>query len=195
MLKHCFPLILALSLVANGEPVDERVSTIRGWYSEIQAAEADGGHLIKFESGKDAFMGTAQVREFNGALASVHVSYSDGDHGGADEYYYFKHGELFFVFEVISSWKFDPDKGTPDQPATLDTRVENRFYYDHRRCVRQLTRSATASDAAKLVKLTATTDNQIVKPGDHAAELQKRGDRLLKASSAADILAIYGISD
>ncbi|WP_193214989.1 hypothetical protein [Luteolibacter marinus] len=182
-------LLLALIGSLHAAPA-ERVKEIRGWYQTIQEATAKKERTIKFED--EPLSGTLTVREFDSGFAAVTLSFG-AEHGEGDDHYYFKDGELFFVFSVHTLWQFAPrpgDDGT--NPTTVDTRSETRLYYEDGKCIRKLTKSASSEDRdslpAKVGKMEST--EEALKESDEVHA--KRGALLLKATDAGEVLKAFG---
>ena len=186
-------LLLASALVATSftqAGPAERVTEIRGWYDAIQKAKPTAERKIEFESDSEPLSGDCTIRDYDGGWQAITLSYTAGDHGGADEHFYFKDGTLFFVYVVSSSWQF-AEGSTDDKPKTKDTRTEDRYYYDGATSIRRLTRSATAEDAEKLPAAVAKLEQKQADPGEEAKELQARAARLRTAKKAADVLKAF----
>ena len=179
----------------HAEP-EQRVQEVRGWYQKIEESTAIKQLEVKFEAENDPLFGNLTVREYADGLSAVTLSYVAGAHGGTDEYFYFKDGELFFVFEVDQSWRFSGGAdASGEHAATIDTRIENRYYYDAGKCIRRLSRSAKAADAMKLPAMIAKVNSKQVEPGESASVLLKRAPMLLAAKNAKDVLASFGLED
>lgn len=182
-------VLLPLLLITAAHAQEERVAEIRKWYQSVQDGKAANERKIAFEADGEPFSGDLVTREFKGGLKSVTVSYVAGDHGGSEEHYYFKDGELFFAFVVQSSWRFAG--GTEENPETEDTRKEIRYYFDGDACIRQLERSATDKNADKLAAAVAKLEQKKVEPGDDAETIRNRGIKLLAAKDAAAVMAAF----
>ena len=190
-MKRHLPILafLALATVAFAGP-DERVADIRKWYETVQKAKPTAERKIEFEAESQPMSGDIIVRDFDGGWKTVVVS-AGGEHAGLDEHLYFKDGVLFFAYVVNHYWRFHPDS-TDEEPKTLDTRTEGRYYYDGKSCVRRLTRSAT-DDAQKVDAVVAKLDQKQVETGDEAKALVERAGRLLVAKTGADVLAAFDV--
>lgn len=186
-------LLLATALVTTSltqAGPAERMTEIRGWYDTLQKAKPTAERKIEFESESDPLSGDCTIRDYDGGWQAITLSYAAGDHGGADEHFYFKNGTLFFAYVVSSSWQF-AEGSTDDKPQTKDTRTEDRYYYDGATCVRRLTRNATAEDAEKLPATVAKLEQKQADPGEEAKELQTRAAGLRDAKDAAAILKTF----
>ena len=190
-MKWHLPILafLALATVAIASP-DERVADIRKWYETVQKAKSTAERKIEFEAESQPMSGDITVRDFDGGWKTVVVS-AGGEHAGADEHLYFKDGALFFAYVVNHYWRFHPDS-TDEKPKTLDTRTEDRYYYDGKSCVRRLTRSATG-DADKVDAVVTKLEQKQIEPGDEAKALLERAGKLLVAKTGADVLAAFDV--
>jgi len=174
--------------VVSASP-EERVREIRGWYAEIQNSKAESEVEREFSDGEEFLTGTRTVRKYPGKLTAMTVSWGAGDHGWAEEHYYFRNGELFFAYHVLGSWSF-VEGGTPEKPLTEDTRRELRCYFDGANCIRVLTRSAKARDASTLEKKIASVEQKSLEVDAEARSLPARAGKLLNATTDAAICAV-----
>ncbi len=183
-------IALAAAVSLASADVEDRVSQIRKWYAAIDEGQPVSMKTYELEVADDLFTGKATVRHYADGLASVTVDYTAGDHGGGTDHYYFRNGDLFFVYEVTDSWQFAPG-GTTEDPKTIDTRTERRFYYDAGSCVRQLERTVTGPEGDKLAVRLSEMEQQEVEPDGSATMHGDRAKALLNAESAGEITAIY----
>ncbi|MEK7949611.1 hypothetical protein [Luteolibacter soli] len=190
-MKGCLTFLVVLGLAATAfAGPDERVAEIRKWYDTVQKSKAATERKIAFEAESEPMSGDLTVRDFDGGWQTLVVSYG-GEHVGIDEQYYFKDGALFFVYVVTSYWRFHPDS-TDEKPKTVDTRTEDRYYFDGKTCVRRLTRSAT-DDAEKVPAVVAKLEQKRIEPGKEGETHRERAGKLLGAKAAADVLAAFGV--
>jgi hypothetical protein len=190
VIRLLFPLVLAgISASAHAGP-DERVAEIRGWYASIGKAKPAKERTIAFEDTDTPFSGDLVVRDYEGGLQSMVISYAAGDHSALTEHFYLKDGRLFFAYVVACTWRF-AEGSTDENPKTEDTRTEDRFYYDDAVCIRRLTRSATAVDAENLAEITAKLEPREVPPGEDAKDHLLTVEKLLKAKTGTDVLRAY----
>lgn len=178
---------LLMVQVVSANP-EEKVAEIRGWYAAIQNAKAESEVKTEFADDEEFLTGTRTVRKYAGNLTAMTVEWGAGDHGWAEEHYYFRNGELFFAYHVLSSWSF-VEGGTPEKPLTEDTRREIRYYFDGVECIRALTRSASARDASTLVKKIASVEQESIEVDADARSAPARAGKLLKATTDAAICA------
>ena len=192
-MKRCLPFLalLALTTVVFAGP-DERVAEIRKWYDTVQGAKRTAERKIAFEAEGEPLSGDVAIRDYDGGWKMVLVSYGAGDHAGIEEKFYFKDGKLFFAHIVTSYWRFHPDS-TDEKPKTIDTRTEDRYYYEDKTCVRRLTRSATSAEADKLPAIVAKLEQKQIEPGEEAKSERERAEKLLAAKTEADVLAAFEV--
>ncbi|RYD63560.1 MAG: hypothetical protein EOP83_11885, partial [Verrucomicrobiaceae bacterium] len=169
---------------------EERVAEIRKWYDIVQGSKHTAERKIAFEAEGEPLSGDVAIRDFDGGWKMVIASYGAGDHAGIEEKFYFKDGKLFFAHIVTIYWRFHPDS-TDEKPKTIDTRTEDRYYYDDQTCVRRLNRSATSDATEKLAAIVAKLEQKQVEPGDEAKTGRERAGKLLVAKTAADVLAAF----
>jgi hypothetical protein len=192
-MKGCLLLLATLGLSASviAGP-DERVAEIRKWYDTVQKAKPAAERKIAFEAESEPLNGEVTIRDFEGGWKTVSASYGAGDHAMIDEHFHFKDGKLFFAYIVTTYWRFHPES-TDEKPKTIDTRTEDRYYYDGKTCVRRVTRSATSEETGQLAAIVAKLEQKQIEPGDEAKTKLASAGKLLAAKTAADVLAAFGV--
>lgn len=179
-------LLAALALCAPvssliADDAEDRIQSIRAEYRATENAELtareisldDGGELPKL----------TKYRDLAGKIVKM-VFVSGGDHGGATDYFYFKDGELYFIYQSQSYWSFDPKGG---EGVTIDTGREQRIYYDGDRVVRHLVKEVQTGKADAVAALLAKAENQSVEDPEAATGLRNAGYRLLKVEDRASL--------
>ncbi|GAA5483244.1 hypothetical protein [Haloferula sargassicola] len=190
MIAKILCLFVASIALASAE-VEDRIAQIRKWYAAIDDGKPVSEKTLKFEQEGDPFSGTVSIRHFPDGLAAVTVDYVAGDHGGGTDHYYFRNGDVFFIYLVGQSWRF-AEGGTPDKPVTEDTRREDRYYYDEEgKCVRHLSRAATSKDPDALPTILSQKKQEDVPPDVEAEFHAGRAKPLLNAATAQEVLEIY----
>lgn len=167
------------SLIAND--TEDRIQSIRAEYHATENAKLtareisldDGGELTKL----------TKYRDQEGEVVKM-VFVSGGDHGGATDHYYFKDGELYFIYQSQSYWSFDPERG---EGATIDTGREQRIYYAGDRVLRHLVKEVKTGKADAVATLLAKAENQSVEDPEAATGLRLAGYRLLKVEDRAGL--------
>ena len=175
---------------AGAEP-EGRMAEIRKWYDAVQEGKATAERGIKFEAKDEPLSGEVTVREYGEGLKAVTLSYSAGDHGGADEHYYYREGELFFVFLEQSMWVFAGQETPEGVSITRDTLTEQRLYLEKGACFRLLRREASGTDVEKVSALLKKAAQKEVKPDDETAEVIGRGQSLLTVKTAGEVLKVF----
>lgn len=186
---HRLLFIFSFALVpptASGEEIDPVLKEIRGHYAEIEKSELRS-ETVKFESETERASGTCTLGFQGDELVKVKLSYEMGDHGGTDEYFYYRKGALIFAFAIDSSWKFG-GKALPDGGAgTIDTVVEHRAYFENGKLIRHLAKEASSADAKAIPALLEKAPNQVLKDTERAKLLQRYGNRAFQVRTTADL--------
>ena len=177
-----------LSSVWAGEK--ERVADIRKWYEAVQEGKPKSEKKVKFEAANEPLAGEVTYREYADGLKAITISYSAGDHGGAEEHYYYRKGELFFAFLEQGSWRFD-GQDSKGESSTRDTLVEQRLYLEEGKCFRLLRRVVSGSDPEKLKALMKETPHKKEEPDDETAAIFRRGLALLETKTDAEVLKVF----
>ena len=172
----------------------EDIGAIRALYAKIDKGTPTKTETIKFEIENDPMAGTITRRSFEGGLSTIKLSYSAGDHDGADQSYYFDEKGLFFIFVQDSSWRFAPHS-TDEKPSTINTLTETRYYVRKGSFIRILKRSATSGDAAKLPALIAKAENAETKPTDEDVYILKRAAALQKVRTSEEAVKFFVAED
>ena len=170
---------------------EDRLADIRKWYGQIQSAKPASKQEILFEAANEPLAGEMTVRKYAGGLMAITLGYGAGDHGGADEHYYFRNGELFFIFVEESTWRFTGEEGADGNPKVHTTLRELRYYLDGGKCFRLLDRKIAGPSTDDLEKKLRKMAQKSLKPGDDAVEIIQRGQTLAKAKNARDILKSF----
>lgn len=192
-MKKCLLFLASFGLAASAiAGPEERIAEIRKWYDTVQKAKLTAERKIAFEAESEPLNGDVTIRDFAGDWKTVAASYGAGDHAMIDEHFHFKDGKLFFAYIVTTYWRFHPES-TDEKPKTINTRTEDRYYYDEKTCVRRLTRSATSEETDHLAAIVAKLDQKQIEPGDEAKTKLGSAGKLLTAKTAADVLAAFGV--
>lgn len=166
------------------------IAKIRQSYDKIGKGKPTSTRKIEFKLEDQPMEGTITHRAFEGGLSSVTLSYTAGDHGGADEHFYYTDGAVFFIFVKAYEWRFAPDS-TAEKPASVDTLTETRYYIRNGTCVRALKRSATSRNAGKLPALVAKEENKEIEPGEAFLLLVKRAAAMRKVTCAEEAVGVF----
>ena len=161
MNRIAFTLALSLlgPVVLHAAPTEEVVAGIRSKFNAIENASLKS-ETIRFAPQDDPMEGTLKRYFHNGELVKIDFSYTEGDHGGADETYYYSGGQLFFVFITDSSWGFTGKTLSNGESETVDTFREHRLYIAGNNVVRYLLKSASSNNPEGGPKALAKAENQ-----------------------------------
>lgn len=183
------PLLLLLFSISGlkADPVEDKVKEIRARYGEIEGAKLRT-RAIEFESQDEPLSGTCTLFFQGDEIVKVFLSYGAGDHGASDEYYYYKGGELFFVYASDGYWRFTGETLSNGESETIDSAVEHRVYIDQGRIIRHLSKEATSKNPAALKGLLAKAENRPSADADRAGWLLRRGLRAHTIRSAGDAI-------
>ncbi|MCB1233164.1 MAG: hypothetical protein KDN19_23170 [Verrucomicrobiae bacterium] len=174
-------LLLAFVPTLQADDVEDRIKSIRADYNATESAELTAKE-ISFDGGSELAELT-KYRNREGEI--VKLKYVTGsDHSAVTDYFYFKNGELYFIYQSQGSWSFDPKGG---ESATIDTGREQRIYYDGDRVIRHLVKEVKSRDPDAISKLLADAENQSVNDSEAATGLQNAGYRLLKVEDRAQL--------
>lgn len=179
-LTLCFPLLT--TMVAHAAPTEELVAEIRAKYNAIENASLQSD-TIRYAPGDDPMEGTMKRYFRNGELVKVFLSYSMGDHGGAEENYYYDNGQLFFAFISDSSWGFTGKTLSNGESETVDTFNEHRLYFSDGSVIRYLKKSGKSADPNGKALALKNAENQHYNDPEFVAAVRKRA---MNAPSVSD---------
>ena len=170
--------------VAYADPTEDAVTDIRARYNLIEGAKLRS-EQIDFEATDGPGSGTC-TRYFQGnELVKIHLSYSLGDHGGSDEYYYYSGGQTFFAFATDSSWGFTGTTLPNGESETMDTATEHRAYFVDGTLIRHLFREAQSKDPKSLNSLLNKQPNKPCPDADRATSLSRMGNGAFQVKTPA----------
>lgn len=160
-LAPAFAFVIAFALVAPGafaDPVEDAVKEIRALYNSIEGKKLRS-EKIEFETQDEPIFG-ALTRYYEGTdLVKAHLFFGAGDHQATDAYFYYRGGELFFVFASDGTWRFTGTSLPNGESETIDTVTEHRLYLSGGRLVRHLTKEAKSKNPDQLKGLVAKAAN------------------------------------
>lgn len=191
MAIRIFRLLITLSVVfvshvVNADESDSTLKDIRARYAEIENAKLRT-KTVKFDSETEPVSGVCTLSFAQDKLVKVKLSYDMGDHGGSDEYFYYRDGVLIFAFATDSSWQFG-GKPRPDGNAgTIDTVAEHRVYFAKGKVVQHLAKKVSSSDGKAIPTLLEKTVNKVSEDTERAQSLKKNGDRAYRVKTSADL--------
>ncbi len=137
--------------------VEGQIALIRQYYAEVEALQELQKVDIEFRCQGDPMEGvlTKRLKRDSGKVVRLDLGYLAGDHGGADEMYYYRDGKLFFILVSASWWQFSGQK----EGETIDTMRERRYYFSKGQCIRVLEKKVTAKKQDQLRGLISKAEN------------------------------------
>lgn len=175
--------------ITRADEVDDAVKGIRAAYNAIEAAKLRE-ETVEFESEDDPVSGSC-TRYFKGdELVKIRINYSQGDHGGADESYYYTEGELFFAYVAESSWVFTGEENADGEGETMETIHEHRVYFANGSLLRHLAKEASAKDEKALKGLLAKAENKPCKDEEVTGRIYQFGNALPGLKTAEELLEL-----
>jgi hypothetical protein len=165
---------------ATADQVETAISQIRADYNATENARLK---TVVIKLPEDAEVIELKKYFLNGALVKM-VFTAGGDHGASTDSYYFKNGDLYFVYQSTGGWSFDSNG---PEGTTIDTGGEQRIYYQGGRAIRHLVKKVSSRDGNQIIKLLGKADNVIVSDPDPANGLMNAGYRLANVNSQADL--------
>lgn len=162
----------------------EIISDVRAKFSEITGKVHDE-KLEKEELYYDCpdypEEGSVSYYSENGEVKMVEIENIEGDHGGSTVQYYLWDNQLFFVYYRRSYWSFDNNESS-ENPQTVDTFIEQRFYFHKGEAVKCLDKTYKVYSARDINANSENTPN--VEKDCHGAEnLISEVNQLLKFQS------------
>ncbi len=140
-------------------PTEEIIKQIRADYNRIESASLES-ESFRFAPSDDPMEGTLTRYYLNDELVKIHFSYVAGDHGGADESYYYDQGELFFIYISDSSWSFTGKTNANGESETIDTFQEHRIYVAGNHSIRYLLKAARSKKPEEGPSALAKAENE-----------------------------------
>ena len=182
---------ISLGLVTMGwaEP-EARLKEIRKWYNAIQEGKVIVEKKIEFEAANEPLSGKVTIRDYKDGLKAITMSFGS-EHGGADQHFYYRDGELFFLFEEESVWRFTGEEDPEGVSIVMTILTENRYYWEGKKCIRKLTRTVSGTGEEKLPALLKKKEQKEEKPGDEITEILGFGESLLGAKTEAEVLKAF----
>ncbi|MDF1737799.1 MAG: hypothetical protein P1U86_01470 [Verrucomicrobiales bacterium] len=180
LLKITLLCAFLFTSLANADSVETAVKQIRADYNATENAKLK---TVVIKLPEDAEVVELKKYFMNGALVKM-VFTTGGDHGAVTNSYYFKNGDLYFVYQSSGGWSFDP---TGPEGTTIDTGGEQRIYYQGGLAIRHLVKKVASRDGNQITKLLAKADNKAVNDPEAANGLMNAGYRLANVNTRADL--------
>ncbi|MCF6312713.1 MAG: hypothetical protein L3J39_09710 [Verrucomicrobiales bacterium] len=156
-------LLCAAVFFAGNLPAEDRagveteVASIRQYYVEVEALQDLQKLDLVFKCDGEPMEGVLTRRaKSTGQVVRIDLGYLEGGHGGADEMYYYRDGQVFFVLVSASWWQFSGKK----EGETIDTMRERRYYFSKGKCIRILEKKVTAPKQEQLRALISKAENR-----------------------------------
>lgn len=166
--------------------VEATIKQIRADYNATESAKMQTQDIALDEDAEVVKM-TKYYKD--GELAKIKYV-TGGDHGYSTDYFYYKGGRLYFVFEESSFWSFDTNG---PEGTTIGTAVERRVYFGDNGVIRHLLKEVKARDESKLAGLLKKTANQPVRDADAVIDLENTGYILMDINNPVQLEKfIYG---
>lgn len=165
---------LCAEATPSSDSIEDTIRAIRADYAAIQGQRLRT-ETIDFAAEDEPLVGTL-TRSLDGdVVVKIHLSYGLGDHGASDEFFYYRHGHLFFVHATDGAWSFTGRTLADGSSETIDTIVEHRVYFNAGQIIRHLRKEAWSTDPAALP---ARLDQAPNRPAATVAD-QSRAEQLM----------------
>ncbi len=181
-----FALVALVPYAGFADAIEDAVSDIRAKYNQIEGASLDT-QVIEFEPDDDPSYGKVTKYFQNGQLVKAHYIFGQGDHGGADETYYYHNGQLFFIYIAQSSWRFSGKTSANGESETIDTLIEHRLYFSNGNLIRHLRKEVESTNYDALGSMIAKAPNKPHEEPSLSSSAKMRGFQMPAVSSAQDI--------
>lgn len=186
------PILVSLPLsCALADPVEDAVKDIRAKYNAIESASLET-QVIEFAPDDDPSYGKVTKYFQNGQLVKANFVFGEGDHGGADETYYYYNGQLFFIYVAQNSWRFTGKTMANGESETVNSLVEQRLYFSNGSLIRHLRKEVESSNYEALASMVAKAPNQPHQDLALASAAKMRGFQIPGVGSWQDIATMLG---
>lgn len=180
------PVLAALAgALSAAEPVEEKIREIRSLYNTIESAQLTS-RKVEFEGQDEPIVASCTTYMRGEEVVKVHLSHG-GDHFASDEYFYYRGGELAFVYATDGSWRFTGETLPNGEGETIDGVVEHRVYVEGGAILRHLTKEASSKKADEVGALLAKAENRPGTDAERAASLVARGKSAAGIRTGADV--------
>ncbi len=184
----------SIALAADSSEVEAEVKLIRKYYAEVEALQELRKQDIEFQCKGGPMQGvlTLRFRRDTGKVVRLDLGYLAGDHGGSDEMYYYREGQVFFVLTSDSWWQFSGKK----EGETIDTLRERRYYFSKGKCIRVLEKKVVADKPEQLRALAAKEENRELDLNEAATkeliiEVMKKAVLLPKMTDVKEVVKFF----
>lgn len=189
LLSLSFLMLMTAPVLAD--QIEAAVNGIRAKYNAIESAKLTT-QVIEFEPDDDPSYGKLTKYFQNGNLVKANFVFSQGDHGGGDETYYYDKGQLFFIYVDERSWRFTGNTLPNGESETIDTMTEHRLYFSNGNLIRHLRKQVESTDYEAIGGMIAKVANQPFNDPAFASAAKMRGFQAPGIGSWQDIGTILG---
>lgn len=160
-MKTAFPFLSVFLAVAicPALPTEEIIKKIRSDYNRVENASLQS-ETFHYASSDDPMEGMLTRYYLEDELVKIHFSYVAGDHGGAEETYYYDQGDVFFIYISDSSWSFTGKTLASGESETIDTFRQHRVYVAGNQAVRYLLKTASSKNPEEGPERLAKAENR-----------------------------------
>jgi hypothetical protein len=182
-------IYILTGLPAQADWVEDAVTQIRARYNEIEAASLRAESL-SFEATDGPESGKL-TRYYQGQeLVKAVMSYSMGDHGGAEESYYYSQGQLCFVYAASSSWRFTGQTLANGESETADESAEQRIYFRDGQMIRDLLKVVQVPSGKSAAQLLKAAKNQPHSDPETESRVWRWGQGLPTVRTPQEVLGL-----
>ncbi len=174
--------------------LEAEVARIRQYYAEVEALQELKKEDLVFKCEGDSMEGvlTRRFKRDTGKVVRLDLGYLAGGHGGSDEMYYYRDGQVFFVLVSDSWWQFSGEK----EGKTIDTMRERRYYFSAGKCIRVLEKKVTAAKPDFLRSLIVKAENRELDLGEAeskrlVAEVMEKARALPQLKDAEAVVKFF----
>ncbi|MCB1318496.1 MAG: hypothetical protein KDK27_21165 [Leptospiraceae bacterium] len=144
---------MSLAICSNTDSSDPESGTDTGDNATIESIVADYNAAMADTAESETIEYSCPDHPVSGVVRIHHagpevrlIEYSEGyEHGGRNEQYLVSGNRLRFAYHVTSTWSFDPESPDSENPGTVDTEIQERYYFnDEGELIRALKKEASA---------------------------------------------------
>lgn len=182
---------LGLGLTQTGAEEKSATGTVRQvrqLYGKIRAQEPLSVSKLPFHVAKGPMEGQAIRYDYEDGLLAVAITHAGGEHGAAEEHFYYQDGRIFFILVKESHWVFTGEQGSDGLPETKGTLTEFRYYVNGKgECVQALRKQVESIKQVRLDELIEHQANENIEPGPHFKRALQKGKGLFLAETSREV--------
>lgn len=118
------------------------------------------------------------------------LTYSLGDHGGAEESYFYSQGQLCFVYAASSSWRFTGRPLANGESETADESAEQCIYFRDGEMIRDLRKIVQVPPGKSAAQLLKAAKNQPHPDPETESRVWKWGQGLPAVNTSQEVLVL-----